>query len=155
MNILLVCTGNTCRGALAEPLFEDEVDRSSKPGVKFDTAGTFALQDSEPTDFAVKVMKKHGYNIERHRAKQVDEELIEWADLILTMESMHIDHIEAMFPSAEGKMYTLMEYAYPGEELESRDIPDPYDEDMDEYEECVAILKDITKKIVRRLEGEN
>ncbi len=151
MNILLVCTGNTCRTALAEALFEDEVHRRGNLEVDLDSAGTFALQDSKATNFAIKTMKKHGFNIDKHRAKQVDEELIDWADLILTMESMHIDHIEAMFPDTEGKIHTLVAYAYDSEDLDDYDIPDPYDEDLQEYEDCVQRLKQVITKAVDRL----
>ena len=87
MNILLVCTGNTCRSVMAEALIDDAVDRSRKLGahIKTDSAGTFAAEDLEATDFAVKVLEEMNVDVGRHRSKQIDEELVEWADMILTV----------------------------------------------------------------------
>ena len=155
-NILLVCTGNTCRSVMAEALFDDAVDRSSilEGKIKTDSAGTFACNGADATPHAIQVMDEMGFNIARHKAKMVDQELIDWADLILTMEATHIEQIEAMFPEAEKKMHTIMGYAngiygFPGE---GYDVEDPYGEDLDEYRSCAQQLRQLIQSIVAKLE---
>ena len=158
-NILLVCTGNTCRSAMGEALFDDAVDRSSslRGKVRVDSAGTFACEDTEATPQAIEVMAEMGHNIEKHRAKQIDKELVEWADIIFTMEATHFEQIEAMFPEAEKKMHTIMGYArgelgFPGDENFS--VADPYGGDLEEYRACAEQLQKLIVEIVAILEKE-
>lgn len=142
---------------MAEALFDDAVDRSSTlhGRIKVDSAGTFACEDAEATPNAITAMQEKGLNIERHKAKPLDQELIDWADLILTMESAHFEEIEAMFPEAENKMHMFMGFADGVDGYVSGyQIADPYGEDLDEYRECADQLAGVIDKIVNRLEKE-
>ena len=158
-NILLVCTGNTCRSIMAEELMDDAVGRSSvlKGMIEVDSAGTFACEGQAPTDKAEMALERLGIEMGRHKAKQVSEELVEWADAILVMEAAHVEQMEAMFPSYEGKISTMIGYAngvygFPGDT--GYDIADPYGEPLDEYVQCARQLKTIIYKIIENIEKE-
>ncbi|MDD5018330.1 MAG: low molecular weight protein arginine phosphatase [Eubacteriales bacterium] len=137
MNVLFVCTGNTCRSPMAEGVADDAADRSTRlKDYTFESAGTFACEGSPASEEAIEVMREIGLDIEKHKSRQFGKELAEWADVILAMEAKHIEEMEAMAPDEEHKMHTLLGYAagidgYPGES--GYDITDPYKEPIEEY----------------------
>ena len=158
MNILFVCSGNTCRSPMAEALFDDEVERSSKlkGRVKSQSAGSFAAEDAEATEEAIEVMDEMGLDIKRHRSQQFNSEIAEWADLILTMEARHIEELEAMSPKTEHKMHTLLGWlngveGFPGDD--NYNIYDPYKEPLEEYRECAIEIKSAIIKLIKKLEN--
>lgn len=156
MNVLFVCTGNTCRSAMAQEIAEDIGDASSK-SFKFKSAGTFACEGDPATREAIEVMEEIGLDIEKHKSSQFDKELAVWADIIFAMEAKHIEEMEAMAPQEEHKMHTLLGYAagiegYPGEE--GYDIIDPYKDPIEDYRETRDQLKDAIGKVIRKLEQE-
>ncbi|MEF9864318.1 MAG: hypothetical protein RR777_05175 [Christensenellaceae bacterium] len=65
INILFVCTGNTCRSPIAEALMDDAVDRSrSLHGeVKTKSAGTFVCEGEEATPKAKSMMEELGADV--------------------------------------------------------------------------------------------
>ena len=155
MNVLLVCTGNTCRSPIASEMLKEMADEVPllKNNVKVKSAGTFAAIDIPATDEAINVMRSYGYDIRRHKSAQFDVQLAQWADLILTMEAKHIEHIEAMVPSAEEKTHTLLGYAdgvdgYPGDGR--FDIKDPFGEPYEEYIEASDIIQHGLRRIISR-----
>ncbi|MCR4692388.1 MAG: low molecular weight protein arginine phosphatase [Firmicutes bacterium] len=142
MNILFVCTGNTCRSAMAAALF-NKIAIEKNLDVRIESAGLFA-QDGEPaSNEAVIAMKKYDIDLLGHHAQSINTELIEKSDLILTMTA---EHKMVLQPSAGGKVFTLCEYAG----LDS-DIDDPYGGDVSEYEECAKKLYNALEKVAEKL----
>lgn len=142
---------------MAEALFDEAVDRSSrlKGDVRSQSAGTFAAEGAEATREAIEIMEEMDLDIRRHRSQQFNPELCDWADLVLTMESRHIEELEAMAPAKTDKFHTLLGFidgidGFAGEE--KYDIADPYREPMEEYRKCALQIKDAVKKLVRKLE---
>ncbi len=158
MNLLFVCTGNTCRSPIAETLMDDAVDRSSSlhGNVKTKSAGTFACEDAEATKEAIRVMDEdYGLSIRRHEADQFSPELAEWADLIFAMSREHMEHMEVLAPEETHKMHTLRGYVagVTGEPVDDGyDILDPFDEGMEEYRECASQIKQAVDALVAVLE---
>lgn len=160
MNILFVCTGDTCRSPMAETLMDDAIDRSRTlhGEVKIKSAGTFACEDAEPTEEAVRTMEELGLELDKHEAEQFTPESAEWADIILAMGKEQIEHMEVLAPEDTHKMHTLLGYArgVDGDPSDnSCDIMDPFDEGMEEYRECAQQLKYAVGLLVERLEREN
>lgn len=157
MNVLFVCTGNTCRSPMAEELAEDAADRSRYNDFTFKSAGTFACEGEPATPEAIEAMEEVGLHIDRHRARQFDKELAEWADVILAMEANHIEAMEAMAPDEDSKMHTLLGFAagvdgYPGDN--GYDIADPYQEDIEEYRAARDQISEAVEKALERLVSE-
>lgn len=142
IKILFVCTGNTCRSAMAAAMMADIAEKNDL-NVLIDSAGIFASIGEGAADNAKAVMKKRDIDLSLHRTKPLTEELIGMADVILTMTSAHKMLIENM---AKDKVFTLLEYA--GGE---GDIPDPYGGDEEEYEEVADEICDALVDIAEKL----
>lgn len=159
MNVLFVCTGNTCRSPMAQELADDAAGRSTHlKDMVFRSAGTFACEGAPASAEAVTVLEEAKLDISRHRAKQFDSELAEWADLILAMEAKHIEEMEAMAPEQAPKMHTLLGYAvgvdgYPGET--GFDVMDPYREPIDEYQKARDQIKKAVDCVLVRIQKQH
>lgn len=140
--ILFVCTGNTCRSAMAAAMMADIAVKNDLD-ILVDSAGVFALIGECAADNAVLAMKKYDIDLSLHRTKPLTEELIKMADVILVMTDAHKMLIENM---AKDKVYTLLEYAN-GE----GDISDPYGGDLEEYEETAEEIYDALVDIAENL----
>lgn len=117
--ILFVCTGNTCRSPMAEGLLRK---MAKEAGLSLDvhSAGVAAMEGSSISSHSQKVLADKG--IESGRSAQaVKEPLVAGADLILTMTVRHKNQLLSRFPAAEGKVFTLLEYAGSGSEEEQAD----------------------------------
>ncbi len=131
MNVLFVCTGNTCRSPMAAALF-NKIAMERNLDVRIESAGVFANDGDGASAEAIVVMKKYDIDLLGHHSQTINTELIEKSDLILTMTAAHKMLLDQY---AKEKTFTLCEYA----ETDG-DIPDPYGSDIEEYEECADKL---------------
>ncbi len=147
MNILFVCSANRCRSPMAEALFKQMVKDIHRPDIEVQSAGTIQRYDRIPaSENAIAVMKERGLDISSHRTQPVDHELIDWADLILTMTDRQKETIDTNFVKSRKKVHLVTEYAGM-----SGDIPDPILAELDEYRECVAQLEDVLEKLKQKI----
>ncbi|MBS4054188.1 MAG: low molecular weight protein arginine phosphatase [Thermaerobacter sp.] len=105
MKILFVCTGNTCRSTMAEAMFK----RSGNDTVR--SAGVAAETGAQASRGATLVMGKRGIDLAEHRAQMITEEMVEWADMVLTMTKRHKEVVCERFPAAKGKIHTIKDFA--------------------------------------------
>jgi protein-tyrosine phosphatase len=124
MNILFVCTGNISRSFLAETLLKNEVSIKRVPDIYVSSAGTIGLTGLSSDPEMVKYLKERGIDAKNHTAKEIGEDHIKWADLILVMEDVHVEYITSKWPQAKGKIEKLGKYISPDQTED--DIIDPY-----------------------------
>lgn len=142
MNILFVCTGNTCRSPMAEG-FMNKIASEQGLDIKAQSAGIFAAVGEQASDNAVLAASELGADISNHKARSLDEDMLRDNDLILTMTS---GQKEILAKVVEDKLYTVGEYA--GEDT---DIPDPYGGDEEEYRITAQAIMEAVKRIADRL----
>lgn len=113
MDILFVCTGNTCRSNMAEALFRDILRKDPRAhhlDIKIQSAGTGAVADLSSAPLAVEVLKDKGIDLSSHRTRALSPDMVERAGLIFTMSKQHRDEVLRMAPWAEDKVFVLKEF---------------------------------------------
>lgn len=121
MNILFVCTGNTCRSPMAEAIFREKTKKFSNY-VKVSSCGLGTYVGSPASENAVLTMAERQIDISAHRSKQINQYIIDEADYIICLGQSHYKYLE---PFAKDKLLIL-----------GSGISDPFMGDMSVYREC-------------------
>ena len=148
--ILFVCTGNTCRSAMAEALFRNIMEQREESGIQVSSAGIYAFQYDPASGMAVEVMKnEYGIDLTSHRARVLDADDIMDAWLILAMTDDHKRMILDIYPESADKVYTLKDYAETGEG--GSGISDPFGGDYDVYRSCAYEIETALVKVAEKV----
>lgn len=133
---ILVCTGNTCRSPMAEVLLRKRLadklgcalDKLEDRGVVVMSAGTSATPGGRAAEEAITTMKERGLDLSAHESQLLDERLINFADVLITMTHSHRDAIIGCYPKAGPRTFVLSR----GRD----DVADPIGGPQDLYRRC-------------------
>lgn len=141
MNILFVCTGNTCRSPMAEGYLKSlNID-----GVSVKSRGLCATGESA-SENSVKAMKELNIDISDHISTGITEQDIAWADKIICLSE---SHKQFLLPFAQDKLSVL-----------GGGISDPFGSGVETYKNCrdeiISAIDGIFKTVtVRNIERED
>lgn len=151
MQLLFVCTGNTCRSAMAEAAARKLIANTPDQydGFTVNSAGVMCAGPSPASRYAIMAAEQNGADLSNHTAKQVTENLLEQADYIFTMTRGHKQMLERMAPQYRDRIFLFNAYAegYP----DAADVPDPYGGTLEEYLQCYAVLEASAAQILNKL----
>ena len=152
--VLIVCTGNSCRSPMAEGIFRKLLQERAAAGderaaaVGVASAGTHAPAGVPATREAVEVCAAQGADLSGHRARQLTAEILAAANLVLVMEPFHLSGVYARSPEASGKTWLLTEFAG---DSDSEGVPDPIGAPVGVYRETGMRLENLLRAALPRI----
>ena len=150
MRILFVCTGNTCRSALADALARKVIVERALSEIEVHSAGTSAWDGAPASDGALLVGMERNLDLSQHRAQTLTRDLVRDADLILAMGPHHLERIEAL--GGAGKSFLVTEFASRG--TSARPVNDPIGGELEVYRATADELEQEVRKIFDRITAE-
>jgi protein-tyrosine phosphatase len=155
IRVLFVCMGNICRSPTAEGVFKHLVAAEGLAGmIESDSAGTHDYHIGDAPDARSQAAAaRRGYDLGTLRARQVTLNDFATFDYVLAMDEANLSLLREQCPEASrGKLKLFLAFA---ENVELREVPDPYYGGAQGFEEvldlvehaALGLLRDITKNI--------
>ena len=141
---LFVCSGNTCRSAMAEAIGNAETasrlripfESVADSGINMLSAGVSATPGMPMTTEAQTALRHLGLRVPEHATRRLTLEMVNQAELIYCMTQAHRQAVIEMFPTAAAKTMCLDPNV---------DIEDPIGMGLETFLSCAKRIQDMVR----------
>jgi protein-tyrosine phosphatase len=152
IRVLMVCTGNICRSPTAEGVLRRKLtDAGLADRVEVESAGTVDYHAGSPPDHrAQQSAVRRGYDLSRQRARQLRDSDFERFDLLLAMDTDHLDRLVDLCPGPLiGRVKLLMDYS--PTRPRGASVPDPYYGAPAGFERVLDMIEEACEGLISEL----
>ncbi len=132
LNVTFVCTGNTCRSAMAEGFFKKLLKERNLTDIFCRSCGLSAFTGDTATEEAVTVAAERGVDLSVHRAAAINGYILDETDIMVCMTEAH----KSVIMSVQPKCRVI---------VPSGGIPDPYGGGLDIYRRCADSIENFLR----------
>ncbi len=156
--ILFVCLGNICRSPAAEAIMKKYLrDENLQDNIFVDSAGTAGYHIGQTADpRMIRHASERGYNVDHIARKFSAAKDFPEFDYIITMDNQNFEDIKSLdnvnrFSNKIFKMVDFCKNINPPRQIE--EVPDPYYEGAEGFENVLDILEDGCKGIIEKIKN--
>lgn len=165
MRVLFVCLGNICRSPTAEGVFRSMVAEAGlEEFVETESAGTADYHTGGGADpRSVQAARRRGYDLSRHKARQVSSRDFETFDYVLAMDRDNLRGLmnlrdacvsrsarseERQAAALRAEVGMLLDFA---PQLQVREVPDPYYREHDGFDIVIDMVEDAARGLLEHI----